>query len=106
MIWLNKSVNVVSSNAPSRLAATSQSLLTGFYEGLGNVLGTVVGGAMYDKYGLRVTYRIASITLFVIFGLFGCYQLFACLRKPKQQEEIEKIEELEQLESKFEIEDE
>jgi MFS family permease len=93
----------VSSNAPARLAATSQSLLTGFYEGLGTVLGTLVGGALYDRYGLRVTYRVASMTLFSICILFVFYQFFAFMKKSKRQSK-ELSTDSEQVESKFEIE--
>jgi len=70
------SVNLASENSPPSLSATSQGLLSAFYEGLGTGTGTLVGGFIYEKYGAVVLFFFTSITLFFCLFFFVIYQIF------------------------------
>ena len=97
-------VNVVSVNAPPKLAATAQGLLSGFYEGLGSVTGTLIGGLMYDSYGPKMLFTSTSIALFVSWALFLVLQFSRVFsRKPKEVVEEEVIDQ-ELVASKMSIE--
>ena len=75
---------MVSNNADPKLAATAQGLLYGFYEGLGAVTGTIIGGLMYDTYGAKLLFSSTSIALFVVFALFLVLQFSKVFKsKPK-----------------------
>jgi MFS family permease len=84
---------VVSVNAPAKLSATAQGLLSGFYEGLGTVTGTLIGGFLYDSYGPKVMFTGTSIALFISWGLFLALQFSRYFTCRAREEEVLVVEE-------------
>lgn len=88
------SVSLISSNSPPNLSATAQGLLSGFYEGLGTAMGTLLGGLMYQILGPRLTFLVSSLTLFLCWMLFFGYKIIPkCKRVPEalKEEELETV---------------
>eukprot|EP00056_Hartaetosiga_gracilis_P022848 m.33454 g.33454 ORF g.33454 m.33454 type:complete len:215 (+) comp9864_c0_seq2:86-730(+) len=56
LMWAS-CTNFANEIAPPGLGATMQGVLTGLHFGLGLGLGSVIGGAVFDSYGPRPTFR-------------------------------------------------
>lgn len=67
-------VHYVNAHTPAEWRATGQSLLSAAYFGVGAIVGSVVGGMLFDRVGVRMLYRIdglyilaiAAVALFVL----------------------------------------
>lgn len=62
--------------APPGLGATAQGLLGGLYSGLGNGLGVLIGGFIYQKYGYVILFRICAVWLLLAFAMFFFTNIF------------------------------
>ncbi len=74
------SVAYINRKAPRELGTTAQALRGGLYAGLGNGVGTLLSGALYEFYGSSSMYRI--MIFIQLFGLaFGFYVYLRDRRK-------------------------
>jgi len=66
------SVAYINRKAPPELGTTAQALRGGLYAGLGNGVGTIISGALYEFYGSSMMYRIMAIVQVcgLAFGIF------------------------------------
>lgn len=72
--------------APAGLEATTQSLFSVCFDGIGTSLGGLVGGIIFDSYGGRKTFFIYAATSLVVFVLFGMTQfLISVITKSKKK---------------------
>ena len=78
------SVAYINRKAPRELGTTAQALRGGLYAGLGNGVGTVISGALYEFYGSSMMYRIMAIAQVCGFA-FG---IFVYLRDRRNRAKI------------------
>lgn len=66
------SVAYINRKAPKELGTTAQALRGGLYAGMGNGVGTLISGALYEFYGSASLFRIMSILQIcgLLFGIF------------------------------------
>lgn len=72
--------------SPSMLIATMLSLLSGTYNGLGQTVGSLVGGALSKKFGIQATFRLCACVDVVFSLIFASYLLRERAIKPEDEE--------------------
>lgn len=74
-LW-TASMSYIHTIAPPGLGATAQGLLGGLYAGLGNGLGALVGGFIYQRFGYIVLFRACAVWLLFGLSLFFFTNMF------------------------------